>query len=61
MTVKTDNREVVVNMFKKNYTPYNIHLATGLGIKEVYNYVRESEELNRRHKQIVYDRKRETV
>ena len=53
------NRERVIELFKKNHTAYAIHLETGIGIKEVYNYVRESEELKMRHAKLITIRKKE--
>lgn len=42
-------------MFKDNCSAYEIHLKTGLSIKEVYHYIRESEELGQRHKKALYE------
>jgi len=42
-------REQVIEMFKKGKSAYAIHINLGVGIKEVYHYIRESEELAQRH------------
>ena len=47
---KKKYREVVIDMFKDNYSAYSIHLKTGLSFKEITSYIRDSEELKARHK-----------
>jgi hypothetical protein len=44
------NKEIVVNLFKENYSPYNISIKTGIGIKEVYHYLKQSEEVQNKYK-----------
>ena len=60
MTVKTDNREVVNNLFKKRYTAYDINKETGIGFKEIYHYGRENEMLKQRHKKAIRERQEES-
>jgi len=53
------NKDKVIEMFKDNCSAYEIHLKTGLSIKEVYHYIRESEELANRHKKALYESQRQ--
>ena len=43
------NREKVIELFKGRTSAYDIMLETGLSSREVYTYIRESEELRARH------------
>ena len=53
------NRKIITDLFKKNYSPYRIHLETGFNIKEVYHHLRQDEELRHRHEEIVKKRRKE--
>ena len=52
--MKLSNRELVVNKFEKRWSAYDISLEFGIGIKEVYGYIEESEIIKNRHKKAVY-------
>jgi len=54
------NKNRIIELFKANHTAYEIHLQTGLSIKEVYHYIRESEELKIRHEKALYENQRQT-
>ena len=46
-------REQVLKLFKAGNSSYAIHMNTGIGIKEVYNYIKESEEAKNRHRNVI--------
>ena len=48
------NRKKVSEMFNNaGKDAYSIHLKLGIGIKEVYNYIRECEVAHNRHRQVI--------
>lgn len=53
------NRERAIELFKDNKGAYHISLVTGMPIKEVYHYLRESEELNKRHRDAIAKKREE--
>ena len=52
-------KDIVIEMFKKNYSSYTIHLETGLSFKEITHYIREDDELSNKHKSEAYKRRQE--
>ncbi len=51
------NRKLVTDMFNNNKSAYAIHVNTGLGIKEVYNYIKENETAKHRHKKALREQR----
>ena len=38
-----NNQEKIVDMFKKKYSAYNIHIELGIPIKQVYHHIAAAE------------------
>ena len=53
---KQQLREQAVRLFRDNKGAYDISLATGIPIKEVYHYLMQDKELRSRHKRIIAER-----
>ncbi len=45
---KEDEKEKILHLFRKQYTPYDIHLETNIPLKTVYHYVQQVEQAKAR-------------
>ena len=43
------NKDKVIELFRNNNSSYNIGLVTGLSNKEICHYIRQSEEMTKKH------------
>jgi hypothetical protein len=52
-------KDLVLKLYKQNKSAYDIHIATGLGFKEITHYIRIDEEAKNEHKKKLEDRQDE--
>ncbi len=43
-----DKKEKILTLYKKKYSPYDIHLETNIQLKTVYHYVEQKEQAKAR-------------